>query len=398
MKKNNFHIALSITALITFSAISFEVSVAQVKDTLSKTNESNNLLEMGLEDLLDIKVITGEKGGFGKQLEELQFNTYLHGYAAGWFRSNDLNRRKKSKTYSLQYFNPILGVNVHDKVVAEVMLEYEHGGGEMGIRYGIIDYSPFKFVTLRIGKFLMPIGKFNEYYYPEYINLLNDRPISHWQIIPSVWSEIGAQLRGNFSLTKKVLVNYSLFVVNGLEQKDGKYGSDIRNMRDNFRDYNNDKKSFGGRIGILPVAIIETGVSYYYGTYSTDGKENLSLVCIDAECKTSKFTFRGEYVDAIEDTASGSINKNGFFIESAYRLNLYLEPVVRYDQANLPNVTGFDKIKNTETIQRMTTGLIIFPEPKKVSRFSFKINYSIVLNDGNGSSANEFILQCAIGF
>ncbi|MBI2968293.1 MAG: hypothetical protein HYY40_10850 [Bacteroidetes bacterium] len=397
MKIERIIFTISISFIFSLSQLLFHIAAAQEKDSTA-TGKLKNLLDMELTDLLDIKVVSGEKGGFGKQLEELKLKTYLHGYAAGWYRTYDLNRRKRTSTFSLQYFNPILGVNIQDKVVAEIMMEYEHAGSELGIRYGIIDYSPFKFLTLRAGKFLMPMGKFNEYYYPEYINLLNDRPISHWQILPSVWSEVGAQLRGKFSLSKKSSFNYSLFVVNGLEQKNGKYGGDIREMRDNFRDYKNEKKSFGGRIGILPVPEIESGVSYYYGPYTTDGKENLSILCIDVGYNTKKFNLRGEYVSAIQDTLSGSINKNGFFVESAYRVNLYLKPVIRYDQAYLPAVAGFDKIINTKTIQRVTAGLTIYPEPKLVSRFSIKINYSAVLNDGNGSLTNEFILQTAIGF
>lgn len=395
-----FPLVLAVVFMMLFQT-SLNKAYGQDDDTAKARLDT--LMNMDLEDLfkvelLDIKILSGAKGGFGKQLEELQLKAYLHGYTATWYRTCDLNRRKKNQTFSVQYFNPILGVNVDEKVIAEIMLEYEHGSSEIGMRYGILDYTPFKFTTIRIGQFLMPVGRFNEYIYPEYINLLNDRPLPLWHIIPSVWTEIGAQLKGGFPLSAKASLNYSLFVVNGLEQKDGKHGGDIRGMRNNYRDYSNDEKSYGGRLGLIPVTGLELGGSYYTGAFTTDGKHNLSILCIDAEYKTRKFLVRGEAVRAVQDTTSGFIVKEGFFIETSYKINSYLEPVIRYDQATVPNVAGFDGIINTQAIERVTAGLIIYPEPKRISRFSFKINYSQILNDGNGKVNNEFVLQTALGF
>lgn len=383
---------------IVMLALSTLLTTQCLGQTVDSTDSPKDLLEMDLEDLLDISVVSGQEGGFGKQLEELKLKPYMHGYAAIWYRSYDLNRRKTTSSFSLQYFNPIFGLSIKDKITAEIMLEYEHGGNEVGMRYGIIDYSPYSFLTIRAGKFLMPLGKFNQYYYPEYINLLNDRPISHWRIIPSVWSEVGAQLMGNFALSKKLGFNYSIFIVNGLEQGDGAYGGDIRGMRDNFRDYKDSQKSYGGRLGIVLDDKIELGASYYTGAYSTDGNKYLTILCMDAGYHSNKFIIRGEYVYGIQDTATGKINKHGGFLETAYRLNLYFEPVLRYDQADLPEVNGFDNILNTETIQRITCGLIIYPEPKDIARFTFKFNYSTILNDGTGGMRNEFLVQTAIGF
>ncbi len=358
----------------------------------------SNIVGVSVDELMDLSIKSGEKGGFGHQLEDLDIEPYIHGYAAFWYRNFDFNREEDNKTFSMHYFNPIIGVNIKDKIISEIMLEYEHGGNEVTFRYGLIDYSPFDFLTIRAGKFLMPIGKFNEYLYPEHINIFADRPISHWRIIPSVWTEIGVQLRGAYSFTEHVSVNYALFVVNGLEQTDGGYGGDLRSMRNNFRDYSNDNKAFGGRIGMKPIKQIEVGGSVYTGAYSQDGKMGVTISCFDAEFKSKRFAVRGEYATAKQDTLDGSIKKDGFFVEASYRLGFVFEPTIRFEQANLPTLTGFEDVSFTDPVQRLSLGLIIYPEPKLLSRFNVKINYSIIPNDGTGQKRNEFILQTAIGF
>jgi hypothetical protein len=176
-------------------------------------------------------------------------------------------------------------------------------------------------------------------------------------------------------------------------------------MRDNFRDYKNDNKAVGGRIGIKPIEDLEVGVSYYTGAYSEDGKMNIGTGCVDAEYSHKRILIRGEYVFAKEDTLNGNIKKDGGFVESAYRINKYLQPTVRLEMANLPHVTGFSDINgdgskdfNTTAFKRISLGLIFYPEPEILSRFNFKLNYSIIPNDGQGKRRNEFILQTAIGF
>jgi hypothetical protein len=360
---------------------------------------------VSVDELLDLSIKTGSIGGFGSQLEDLNTKAYVHGYADVWFRNIDFNRLKPNQTFSMHYFNPMFGINVKDKIIAEIMLEYEHGGSEISMRYGIIDYAFSKYATFRVGKFLMPVGRFNEYLYPEHINIFVDRPLSHWYIVPSVWAEVGAQLRGNVNFTEEFSVNYSAYVVNGLEQKDKGYGGNIRNMRENTRDYNNDDKSFGGRIGIKPIHKVEAGFSYYTGTYSTDGLMSLSIICIDAEYKHKRLGVRGEYAQATIDTLIGNVVRKGFFVESSYRINKYFEPAIRYEQSHLPGLPGFSDIDGdgakdlmNENVERVSFGLIIYPEPDLLSRFNFKINYNYIPNDGQGVKRREFALQAAIGF
>ena len=111
-----------------------------------------------------------------------------------------------------------------------------------------------KNMTVRAGKFLLPFGTFMERLHPSWINRLPTKPLGfgHDGIAPS--SGIGVEFRGAFDLGKSKL-NYSLYSTNGPRLKDGSDEPEEAGMLQfsNFED-NNLNKSFGGRIGILPIA------------------------------------------------------------------------------------------------------------------------------------------------
>jgi hypothetical protein len=251
-----------------------------------------------------------------------------------------MNRRRDVGTFDLHYFNVIVGARVGESIAAEVLLEYEHGGDDTGIRYGIIDYKFADPAILRMGKFLVPIGHFNEYLSPEYANKLPDHPVCLWRIVPIVWAETGVQLRGQYDLASGWSVNYAGYVVNRLEQSENsdvtvREGGDIRDMRGNNRDSNDGDKAYEGRVGIKPSREMEFGFSYYTGAYTVDGQRTLSIMDVDAEYRKNDWTFRGEYVWALQDTSGDDLSKEGFYVEAAYRLDSHFEPVVRYDRADL---------------------------------------------------------------
>ncbi|MFH0778570.1 MAG: hypothetical protein V2A71_08070 [Candidatus Eisenbacteria bacterium] len=340
----------------------------------------------------------GETGSFGKRLEKARVKPNVHGYTDTWYRTNDFNRRANLESFNLHYFNVMVGAEIGDQLLTEILLEYEHGGEEVGVRYGILDYSPLKSLTLRAGKFLMPIGRFNEYLYPEYINKLADRPMCLWHIVPTVWAEVGVQARGFFNVTDGVEANYAVFAVNGLQQADGGEGGDIRKMRNNFRDSRNGKKSGGGRVGLAIGKSFGTSFSYYRGAYSVDGEQELIISDVEMELKRNGLLARGEYVNALEAVTGKDLRKEGFYAETSYRMSALLEPVVRYDQADVMGVAGYDGTPNTETTRRTTLGLVLYPLPYVHDLFIFKMNYSFIHDDGSGKKANELVLQTAIGF
>ena len=173
----------------------------------SPDESSDDIFDMDLNELMEVDIRTGKPGWFGNQLEQLGFEPYIHGYASVIYRDHDFNRGGRIDTFDMHYFNIIVGTNIDERIAAEVLLEYEHGADDMGIRYAIIDYKIADPVILRMGKFLVPMGRFNEYLSPEYANKLPDRPYCLWQIVPIVWAETGVQLRGEYELPSKQSLN-----------------------------------------------------------------------------------------------------------------------------------------------------------------------------------------------
>lgn len=366
-------------------------------NAFAEEEQPKKLIDMSLEDIVNIEVVTGDSGGFGKQLDDLKIKPYLHGYSVFHFRNLDFRDKKEVPTFDMMYLNPIIGMNIQDKITTEMMLEFEHGGAEVGIRYGILDYSPFDFLTIRLGKFLVPLGKFNEYLYAEHINVLADRPLVNSHIIPVVFADVGAQVRGNFKIKDDFGLNYSAYISNGLEQKDDKYGAEIRALRDNDRDTKNPNKALGGRVG-LTFAGLEGGFSVYKGAYSQDGSKNLSMYDLDLEYKMGDFEARGEYAELNQETDSKTIERRGFFVETAYKFMDKYQPTLRYDFAKLDNYTTLGGTIATNPVQRLTAGFNFYPLPELNSTFKFKFNYAYILDTGVGKTANEFVFQTAIGF
>ncbi|MEK7434073.1 MAG: hypothetical protein AABZ74_13135 [Cyanobacteriota bacterium] len=389
MKLKKFSTLFCLASLILFPLTAFSEE--------EKKEKTLSLSDISLEELLNIDIITGDSGGFGKQLDGLKIKPYIHGYSTFLFRNINFRDKKTTPSFDLNYFNPILGFNIQDKIAAEIMLEFEHGGSEVGMRYGIVDYSPFDFITLRVGKFLTPIGKFNEYLYAEHINIFAERPLPNSHIIPVVWSEIGAQLRGNFKLGDMLGINYATYVCNGLEQQDGKYGGEVRSLRDNTVDVKNLAKSFGGRIGAT-LSGVEIGGSLYKGPYSQDGLKNLSIYDVDLEYKNNDFEIRGEYMLSNQETDSKSIDRNGFFVETGYKFLNQYQPTLRYEYAMLNNYKTINDSISTSPVQKLTAGFNYYPLPNLNSTFKFKLNYSYILDDGNGKTNNEYIFQSVIAF
>ncbi len=365
---------------------------------MSSTHDESHddIYNMDIHELMEIDIRTGKPGWFGTQLEQLEFEPYVHGYVSMDYRSYDLNRGGRIDSFDMHYFNVIVGTNINGEIAAEVLLEYEHGGDDMGVRYGILDYKIAEPIILRMGKFLVPMGRFNEFLSPEYANKLPDRPKCLWNIVPIVWAETGVQIKGEYILPSKQSVNYAFYVVNGLEQSantDGSVadGGNIRDMRQNNRDGNNSSKAWGGRIGFRPYKELEIGASYYTGKYTIDGNQNLSIMDFHAEYEKDGLTLRGEYVRADQQTSGSDLLKDGFYAEAAYGVNQFFEPVIRYDQADLDDGSG-------HKYKRSTVGLVYYPNPKLHPMFSFRVGQSFIHDDGTGDREGEFVVQCVIGF
>lgn len=190
---------------------------------------------------------------------------HLAGYASTLFRTSLGDSRHP--TFVAGNFNPGFHFQYKDLLLFEGELEFEigeDGKTELALEYTSLNLFVTDFLTIAAGKFLSPIGQFQERLHPTWINKMSDRPagFGHGGIQPL--SDVGVMLRGAFKVGKPTTINYALFVGNGpqVELDDGEL--EAFEVEGFGRD-DNANKTVGGRIGILPVPHVEVGASIMAG-------------------------------------------------------------------------------------------------------------------------------------
>ncbi len=329
----------------------------------------------------------GEVGSFGKRLSALTSFVSLNGYATNEF----LYFEDGTNTFSNHYFNMLASAEISERIFAEIQMEYEYGGSQVGARYAQIDYKFNDLFVIRSGKFLVPAGEYNEYLYPEYLSKTTRRAFVNEEIIPVSWGEVGVQLRGQLKLrgdSGLFRPFYSLYVVNGLKASGN--NSNIRQMRENALDTLSGNLAYGGNIGTEIGKYFNIQFNYYTGDYNPAGDAELTIYGTSLGFDNNKLSIYGAYHAADQeyevDGQMNKWNKYGFYGLIAYKYK-NIEPLFRYDRIRLDGLNLNDK-------DRMTFGLNYHFYENCV----LKVNYEVVKNQGIDISDNLFSVQIAVGF
>jgi hypothetical protein len=150
-------------------------------------------------------------------------------------------------------------------------------------------------------------------------------------VVPAVWSEVGAQVRGSVSKAGTRL-EYAAYVVNGLGVKDPSEMPDelVRSLRDNTIDNNLDK-GVGARLGATvargEVGETTLGVSTYTGAIDADRR--LTILDADLTTKLAVLTINGEVAQTYLD---GKSYNRGAYAAAAYAVGR-TTLVARWDYA-----------------------------------------------------------------
>ncbi len=201
----------------------------------------------------------------------------IRGYGNAGFTYKK-NNGDLATTFEGSSFAPIFLFKHSDRLLFEAELEFvmeENNTLEIGFEYANVSYVLNKYMIIRAGKFLLPFGTFMEKLHPSWINKFSTKPLGfgHDGIAPS--SGIGLELRGAAPVGG-AKINYSLYLTNGPALKDGSDEPEEAGMLsfENFID-NNNNKTLGGRIGILPFSnsSVELGFSAYSGKAGNRGDE-----------------------------------------------------------------------------------------------------------------------------
>lgn len=312
-------------------------------------------------------------------------------------------------------FVPIFLWKISDRVFFEAEIDFALTETETEVELG---YAQLSFVvndwmTIAVGKFLTPFGTFWERWHPAWINRLPTMPLMYSHDGGFVGEGlVGIQARGGVRVGS-TLVNYSVYFANGPNlgtEADEAGAIEFERNLDN-----NNNKTFGGRIGALPLPYVEVGFSLLSGRVgdsgTVNGKVDTLILGLDfwfgREIRALKgyLEIRGELAwadtdDAVVDDENGNPflftnnKRQGFFVQIAWRPTLLdgfankIELVVRFDSNKKrgPGELGIDQT-------RITLGVDYWVLENMPLKFAwFQNSFS------EGQNRAGIVIQAAIGF
>jgi hypothetical protein len=319
---------------------------------------------------------------------------HLAGYADVGFVGSNSNSGNDS--FVSGKFNPGFHFQFKDLLMFESELQIttdSDGETEVELEYSQVNLFLNDYATLVVGKYLSPIGQFQERLHPSWINRIQGAPagFGHDGVQPS--SDTGVQLRGSLPIGKTRMA-YALMVGNGPRLNSESAADTEAVGRDD-----NSNKSFGGRIGYFPVPYIEIGGSFLTAKVDAYMDPNSTLAIVPTGPTDSRYRLwgmdgaytkgnlvaRAEYLNStrsslftVTDEEPGGeivpvLDMEAWYGQLSYRLANVgdsdfihrLEPVIRYGQFR---VNGQDELAEENAQNRLNLGLNYWLSPSIVTK------------------------------
>jgi hypothetical protein len=310
---------------------------------------------------------------------------------------------------------PIFLLQLNDHILLESELEF--GLKEVRVGYAQMDYVVNDWLTVVGGRFLGPVGFFNERLHPDWINKLPDFPLMMRQVSLADFSLNGVQARGaSYVFGSPLKLEYSLYVANGLGVPGTGQLTDLANLgalKDTTTDVN-EAMAFGGRLGLwLPKYGVNGGFSLFYNRpYGEDHGNDINLWDIDLNYHKGDWDFRFECAYMFQETKSfleSNIHRRGLYAQVAYRpyeachrFIANTELVFRFSYARFSGIdpttldfTAFESPVDAPVDRdQYTFGINYYLAPSAVIKFAYEINREKGIN----LKDNVFLVQLAWGF
>jgi hypothetical protein len=181
--------------------------------------------------------------------------TVISGYGSAFYQRNF---NAQTATANLERIVLFVGHQFNAKVAFFSEMEIENakvtGGnnGEISMEQAYLKFNVNARQYFTAGLFLPRIGLINESHLPVNFNGV-ERPVVEQIIIPSTWRELGI---GFYGRSKKLPLNYSIALLNGLNSADFQHGSGIREGR------------FEGSNASANNLAVTAAVQYYYKDFT----------------------------------------------------------------------------------------------------------------------------------
>jgi hypothetical protein len=339
--------------------------------------------------------------------------------------ANGLGRPATPGAFYFGEFTPDFLLKLNDWIFLEA--EISVGQSASVGSFAQADFFINDWLTIIAGRFVAPIGWFNERLNNPWINKLPaDAPGSGpllWQQVLPAMSLLGIQAQGAFYLgCSPFKLEYNAYISNGLNLTPATPGAptltelaNLENMESTFNPTISNEKAVGGRLGLWwPGNGLEVGLSAMYnGDYVAGGFEDaLSLWAIDFNYHQGDWDARAEYGQVYQQAGTflgAPIRRQGFYGQVAYRPREHsckylanLEAVYRYSYVTFPgidanelDITAFSTpIDVPIRRQQNEFGINYYFYPRLVLKMAYQINDEpkFHLHD------NQFITELAWGW
>ena len=219
----------------------------------------------------------------------------LHGYTSFLY----FNQEGENGSFDQHIFEPFFGYQVNDRVLAKLIIEFEHvpesqGGGntfaEIFVEQAEVDLVLWEGTTVGFGAVIVPFGLENYLHAPPDNVLVTRPPIMNGEkaILQSTWTDVGI----HFTHAMDHLGTLDLYVINGsVAQKKEERGRDTRGAN------GNSGKSFGAELQVTQLYPgSNIGFSGVIGPHDKKGDLNSWRLGAHALLDTGLTYFRAEYL------------------------------------------------------------------------------------------------------
>ncbi|HLW65710.1 MAG TPA: hypothetical protein VKS79_10350 [Gemmataceae bacterium] len=278
-------------------------------------------------------------------------------------------------------------------------------GGTVNPTFLQADFFVNDWLTIIAGRFVAPIGWYNERLNNPWINKLpgdapGGVPILWMQVLPPT-ALLGVQAQGSFYLgCSPIKLEYNAYVSNAMNVTPGAPGAptpdelaNLEGMEGTFSLISN-QKAFGGRIGLWwPEVGLAAGLSAMYnGPYMAGFNDSITLWAADFNYRKGNWDFRFEYGALYQqagDIIGTDIVRQGFYGQLAYRprdsANRFLQKlefVYRYSYVNFQGIdpttltigTYPTPVDVPVTRQQNAFGLNYYISPRMLLQAAYEIN------------------------
>jgi hypothetical protein len=295
-------------------------------------------------------------------------------------------------------------LTLNERILLEANVDTSNTG--VAVPWAQMDFWLTDWLTLVVGRYLVPIGFYNERLAFEWGNRLPDDPLMFHQVSPLIASN-GLQLRGaTYLCGSPVKLEYSVYFGNGMELSAPPAAlADVADLDVLAGSDETHAKAFGGRVGLwVPEYGINGGISGYYDYNYAQASPtvSLSVLSLDASYHQGDWDLRFEAACMNQQTSpiiGRDIERAGLYAQAAYRAydssNRFLqrlELVGRYsmerfkaiDASMLDFTTFSDPTFVPVDRNQYTLGINYYVYPSLIFKLAYEINqelHGINLND-----------------